>query len=209
MRIISDFHDFYDCVQREGFDPTITYLRKKKIISKSTSKYSFLDKIPREYLLIGFCGDIFPCVIFDKNICYNIDEVNKVMDGLLKKREKIRYYSKKYSFRDREIDFIKYFNKYDKKDYEYLFKKYHTPIWVDRRNEFIVSDCLKQYDFFRIFDPYQAFQEISMYFGGVLGSHTTSKTKYQGKPMDNTVSDKDLIEAKGFDKFSFRKQKDD
>jgi hypothetical protein len=34
-----------------------------------------------------------------------------------------------------------------------------------------------------------------------------SKTKYKGKEIIPEISDKDMAAAKGFDKFSFRKEK--
>lgn len=54
---------------------------------------------------------------------------------------------------------------------------------------------LKQLEFFRIFDPYQAFQEINMW----LSNQATPM-----KPIPE-MTDQIKIESKGFDKFSFRK----
>lgn len=57
--------------------------------------------------------------------------------------------------------------------------------------------CLKDVDFFRVFDPFTAFQELSMYYGGVL--------VHPNRPIPD-VSDEDMVEVKGFDKkWSFRK----
>lgn len=55
---------------------------------------------------------------------------------------------------------------------------------------------LHQYGFFRIKDAYTAFQEISMYLGGVMGS--------EGNPMVK-LNDKELLQKHGFDNWSFKK----
>lgn len=60
------------------------------------------------------------------------------------------------------------------------------------------DDKLRKFEMFRIVSPYQMFQNISQYIGGVLVNH--------GKPMV-TISDKDKIHKHGFDKHSFRKGK--
>jgi hypothetical protein len=56
---------------------------------------------------------------------------------------------------------------------------------------------LRPFEFQRIVDPYTAFQELSMYIGGILGNLN---------PKVPDVSNEDLIVAKGFDKWSFRKE---
>lgn len=62
------------------------------------------------------------------------------------------------------------------------------------------GDVLKEYNFQKVLDPYTAFQEISMFVGGVLPR--------EGREMVE-VSDKSLVAKHGFDKWSFRKHKDD
>ena len=82
--------------------------------------------------------------------------------------------------------------------------KLKTPILVveesDRRTEIIVTKdaLLKEVDFFRIVDPFTAFQEIDMFLSGVLAP--------ENRPMIE-VDDKYKIMGHGFDKWSFRKPK--
>lgn len=57
---------------------------------------------------------------------------------------------------------------------------------------------LKQYGFQSVVPPYQAYQEISMYFGGPLAVPM--------KPIPE-MDDDTMRDSKGFDKFSFRKDK--
>lgn len=60
----------------------------------------------------------------------------------------------------------------------------------------ILNPCLRDLGFFRIKDAYAAFQEISMYLGGVL--------KTNENPMVS-ISDKDKVAKHGMDEWSFRR----
>lgn len=69
---------------------------------------------------------------------------------------------------------------------------------VSRRGYFWATDApLKDVKFFKVKDPYTAFQELDMYISGVLGQ--------QAKEVIN-ISDKDRIVQHGFDNSSFRKE---
>lgn len=58
-----------------------------------------------------------------------------------------------------------------------------------------INPVLKELKFFRCIDPYMAFQEVSMFIGGVLGV---------GEPDTLQISDTDMRDAKGFDERSFK-----
>jgi len=62
------------------------------------------------------------------------------------------------------------------------------------------NPVLKKVGFFRAVDPYTAYQQLSMFVGGILPK--------KEKPIIK-ISDKDMIIKKGFDKWSFRKMKGD
>jgi len=59
---------------------------------------------------------------------------------------------------------------------------------------------LKNVKFFKVFDPYTTYQNLSMFIDGVL-------TKEANPTVE--ISDKDMVIKKGFDKWSFRKMKGD
>jgi len=63
-----------------------------------------------------------------------------------------------------------------------------------------VNPILKNLAFFRVLDPYTAYQNLSMFVGGII-------TK-EDKPTVE-ISDEDMAIKKGFDKWSFRKMKGD
>ena len=98
-----------------------------------------------------------------------------------------------------------------------LFRTFKAPVFVydgdygritfDKRRsgynnhkpKFFLNPLLKDYEFYKMFDTFQAFQEVSMFMGGVLGA---------GEKEITVVADKYKIAQHGFNKFSFRKDKE-
>lgn len=80
------------------------------------------------------------------------------------------------------------------------FQKHRSPIIVaeivnEYEGKLTYNGCLKPFEFYRVFDPYLAFQEIAMWLGN------------QAVPIKPILKldDVTMAEIKGFDKFSFRK----
>lgn len=69
-------------------------------------------------------------------------------------------------------------------------------IWLNKP-KFFINPLLKEYQFYKIFNAVQAFQEIQMFISGVLGNKEKEIIE---------ISDKDKIKQHGFDKWSFRKE---
>lgn len=63
-------------------------------------------------------------------------------------------------------------------------------------NQVVINPPLKDYEFFKVMDPYTAFQELSMWVGGTLA---------WPPQMMIELDDKYRVLAHGFDKHSFRK----
>jgi hypothetical protein len=61
----------------------------------------------------------------------------------------------------------------------------------------VTNDCLRPLGFMRVLEPYAAFQELFMWLAN------------QARPLKPIpkIDDRTMAEAKGFDKFSFRKPK--
>ena len=245
MRIISDFNDYYDGVQRQGQDDLI-YVRKQQTFEYPARVYAGRNRVgaenkfPRKLLYyngvgeyldirgvwVGFCGKIYPVVsicggnkvykgskyYFPRKVCFSPDEVNEAIDELpIPDKAKVRYNAKRIYHHQLGIrckmDTHIFFTETERLNakYEYLFYEYNAPVFLakycwSRPDYFsVLTNCrLADMQFYRRFDSYSAFQEINMYLSGVLGD-TTEKIP--------NVSDKDMINAKGFDKFSFRKDK--
>jgi hypothetical protein len=207
MRIISDFKDYYDCIQRIDEDRSLIYLRKK--FSKELVFNNFVlpfEKSARYYpisatqYIIGFCGNIYPLLII-RNIrkdgeikyicCYNINDIQKYVEQ----------HPSKYNVPNTLINFFNKVNE-QKTKFSHIFIENKSPIFVAHirywdKIVFVFNEELQQYHFDKIFNTYLAYQELSMYLGNIAFSE---------KPLPK-IPDKILLESKGFDKYSFRKPK--
>jgi hypothetical protein len=95
-----------------------------------------------------------------------------------------------------------------------FFREFNVPVFVydsdygrmdiprswNNNPKFFINPLLKEYQFYKIFDAVQAFQEISMFLSGVLGNKEKEIVQ---------VADKYKIAGHGFDKWSFRKEPED
>lgn len=163
----------------------------------------------------------------DPIVCHNMEDVLKfINEGEFKKKELEGFYGKKkkhYNYwRTNWHDtskgsFEKFFEKCaeQQEQHEKIFRDSNSPIFVATYRDRYVYDNtrkpnwspstitfnagLKEHCFYRIFPTALAYQEISMYLGGVLGI---------GNPVVPEISNDDMVESKGFDlKTSFRKEK--
>jgi len=109
MRIISDFHDFYDAAQAAGQDPTVVYLRHKKEFELNRSTYPFpvFEGTPRfsftpggvsvVQFVVGFCGKIYPVLRLSHQrwsepspivgLCHTLSDVDALIERNFKTRE--------------------------------------------------------------------------------------------------------------------------
>jgi len=236
MRIISNFHDYYDVVQATGQDQTLIYNRKPEEIEVRRFPFPVLrthfltehdyyrrrvGKLQLQQHIIGFCGKIYPVVTLThldskkSAVCYNIQEVDAFFESHFDKKT-VEEYRNGESTRKRwwNKDFIPH-NEYNiyfsecaaKKDaFVAMFVEKRCPVFVgavvrlwrrtyENEGKLVYNGCLKELEFFRIFDTYSAFQEIAMFFGGMA---------VPVKEIPH-VPDKIMAGIKGFDEWSFRK----
>jgi hypothetical protein len=205
VRIISDFHDYYDCLQTHD---NLIFQRKTEKIKNIYYDYSFMDRYgdvghlvgDLSLSLIGFCGKIYPFIYkitreTQDGIFYEYDD--KILESIDIKKDKRRYFFGRRP--EQKITVLK--SVFDKKysKYESVFDKHKTAIFRVTRDYITINPNLSELMFYRKFPTNLAFQELEMYLGSVLCANE-----------DNipTISNKDMIQAKGFDlKTSFRKGK--
>ena len=167
-----------------------------------------------KFFLIGFCGKLY----LGWRLLYSVEEFD-VEKGAMTKVPKVDII---YGYENVK-DFIRggFWRHNFKDDVEYvlnydpinMFREINAPVFVYdndaviKRGDygrqlnsgiFIVNPILKDFEFYKVVDTFQAFQEISMFLGGVLG---------RGEKEIVEVSDKNKITQHGFDyKWSFRKE---
>lgn len=218
MKIISDFKDYYDSVSGQYLDKEVKFIRKTsslEISPKDLPRLEFLhsrtftsDKVALG--IVGFCGSYFPFVSVEdevsKNYFYNIEDVLAYhADNNLFARGFFYTFSG-YSCTEKGItSFFKSRENYPKLDG--FFRKYNTPYFIleplfrsaGTKYTLRILPILRKFSFVKVKNPYSAHQEIYQYLtGGFLDTST--------RPMV-TISDKDKIHKHGYDKWSFRKQK--
>ena len=206
MRIISKFHDYYDTAMSYGQDSSITFVRNPVVVDNNmfpelTNKhmrryflYRDKEKNPRSISLnyILFCGEVIPVIKQDnKTYHYGWDcgDVSK-KDYYVSIPEPInitihRWFTEVPNIKEKLVE-----SKITLGVVEFL--NYHDFMIT-------INPCLRDFEFYKIKDAFTAFQEISMYVGGVLS--------YPHNFMA-TVEDKYRFENHGFDpKYGFRKRK--
>lgn len=156
-------------------------------------------------VLIGFCGKMYFGLHVKSSYVDNLDKyIYSVEDA--EKLEQIYEYKTVNDWEESKK--VKYLSNMMHKavdtvnaiDTSEFLMKYKVPYFVINTSHGEVLNVhlipeLKMYDFQRVKDPYTAYQEISMYMGGVIP---------QQPPEGIVIRDVDRIFQHGFNKFSFR-----
>lgn len=168
--------------------------------------------------LVGFCGELhlgFHLHYFDnfktRDACvYDIEHFEGFLRDtdprLLSVFNKTVKTRKRFFGKDR-IEFergdVERAFAHFKKPNSTLFQKLKAPVfWVTQDNGYlrpnrVINPCLKKIEFQQVKPPQVAYQELSMFISGVLGTPERPMVK---------ISDVDMAAKKGFDKWSFRKK---
>jgi hypothetical protein len=230
MRVVSNFYDYYDGLCSYDKDD-ISYYRVKKEVSTSTGedtskmqkyyRYRYRQWINNynlddyEWFTVLFCGHIYKGIKYDKKFYYNPDKFVAVYESKASKKI-IEAFNQEQYFDDYNKDRRLMTEKelvYNKLTHQRLVPKfdatkYNSPVCfypnyeriddAKRYHDVIILDaCLKEIEFFRCVDVRSTYQEIERWLGNQAPEH---------KPIP-AISDKVMAEIKGFDKYSFRKDK--
>jgi hypothetical protein len=222
MLIISKFKDYYDsAIGVGGIDKSLVYQRttteiEVNIFSKHFKEFCTshgLNNLPFNYwgdrrddgldeycpFIVGFCGKLYVGYVFiyssvtpqnpngikRKKVIYNFEPAIKIL----------RIDKKNYQYK-RIKDFFDLQGKEDLR----IFREYRVPAFVfefrpGNNQVLVLNPLLKDYELYRLFDPFQTHQEIEMFLGGVLGKEEKSMIE---------ISEKNKIQQHGMDKWSFR-----
>ena len=237
MFIISKKKDFYDGVAGTvGIDKTIIYNRnvidveekdipvffkKKRFdingthntiisnLSRNKLKKEFQKKyVDYSHFVVGFCGKLYVGwkLYSEEKLRLNTNIITEITDD-------VDFVNSLVESNKWNGNFVENVNKVKQSDAMQLFREFNSPIFLYDSNtsikkygtfsiksnaKFFISPILADYEFFKVFNTFQAFQEIQMFLGGVLGS---------GEKEIAEVADKYKIQQYGFNKYSFRKEK--
>ena len=164
------------------------------------------------HFIIGFCGKLYigfklyktnnkVKLNYNNELISNIIYDFNIMKSILKPKtyggnvfdndyNYIVNYDPIQIFRNYNMPVFIYDSNINKIHYDNFYHSFYHPV-------FIINPLLKDYEFYKIFNSFQAFQEISMFIGGVLGNKEKEIIE---------IADKYKIAQHGFDKWSFRKE---
>ena len=255
MRIISKFSDYYDGLQRAGFDSELIYTRAERDsdhyiklthagsdligASDSTQHMSCVEPrrpriayIKKQCVPIVFCGKLHWRYLVDVTAAFGEQDVKTRFFGSDRKEvrdaafeafkipsepeKKKRYRWMKKGFKSfNEINretFMAAAESYDWLSAHRLTKcpvlSFRVAKQEERRWQYtsdasrpmdfrlLENPVLQDVGFYQVKPAFEAYQEIAMFLGGVLGS--------EGRDMV-ALTDKDLHRKHGFDKWSFKK----
>jgi hypothetical protein len=150
-----------------------------------------------------FCGKRYDAISFRKDIdgdpikykSETFYDIESVVDYLVKNGININQKLRKYSKDPVIKQFSSFFDDVKQPDRNWLIENKVTVACIDDQR-LIINPCLKDYDFYRMFDAYTAFQELDMWVSGTLS--------YPQNFMVD-IGDKYKILEHGFDpKYGFR-----
>ena len=220
MIIISKYNDYYDKSVGYGVDKKIVYMRKQKSIelqNTDTLRKKLISLIGKENktsykigndtirpFFIGFCGKIYrgySYTPYSRNLSRsdNIYGFNKETfpENIL--FEKVR---EEYSFTRNEYTSLSEIldkNSFVKEDVDFFQENKLVSFFFedDYNSNYIINPILSDFGFQKVMNSVQAFQEISMFISGVLGTNERDMI---------TISDDEKVIKHGFNNRSFRKE---
>lgn len=177
MKIISKFRDYYDGLACSMRDDLVFIREQKTVKIEGKQSFSLIE-------YIGFCGNVYPCYQYGEHYYFQKDEalnyyVANVSDLLWK-----RLYTREFN------------HDWDNKP------SYDGLIWHQKSlihgNLQITYNCnLYLLQFMKVKDIYSTYQELAQYLSNQANPE---------KPLP-ILDDKTMRDIKGFDKFSFKKEK--
>ena len=219
MKIISKFKDYYDSGQALDQEREDVFVREYSCL-ENEKEFLKVDRrlaiplLQDDYQVIHvcFCGKVYAGVKLFYKVNEKLEQVVVYTDKQLKtalekygikeiKQGKQRWVSRRFFTKpigslDEYSKYVSSFNPID------IHRRFKSPIVIQavadnyHKPAILVNPILREFEFQKVMNPQIAWQEISMFYFGVLG--------YNEKPMIQ-ISDSDMKWKKGFDNWSFKK----
>ncbi len=224
MKILGRQHDYYDRALVHGTDARVVFMRELREFQSAEVPGIPFNRVnglghPRRTnhlemdftcVSVGLCGKVYRGI--------NIDVVPKMFnDGGFQRVNKTVYDFASFMaiVNEHEVVLAQPRYKWQKSpeledDLKAYFAQQGTNEWadfmvtnklatltngIDHIGKWVGNGTLKQYEFYRVMDAFQVYQEIDMYVSGTLTQ--------QDAPMIE-LTEKDRIAQHGFDKYSFK-----
>lgn len=192
MRIISDFHDYYDSLQ----DPSSSVIWKRKTTEFKKNPFD-IPKYRGALEFIGFTGKFY--VLFpvssvsysrNPNYVYNYVYGQEAIDRYLGEYKVYKYKYNRLRVNEEIHSFLE-------KDYTSIFSTMRilTTSHCFGFNEHYINPNLGKYQFYKIMDVYTTYQNLDMFMNKIVIP----------EPVIAPLDDAELVRKKGFNEQSFRK----
>lgn len=225
MKIYGKLHDYYDSALVHGHDDRVRFQRDRLEIPFNGIHRQFFQRSPVNEIRNGkmtarldafcicFCGKLYRGIkVLTYSFGYpaSIDRAFYKFDELMTAlRECELTYESSSHFgilSKRNIKALEaYFEPADNNAVmQYMVDQKYAIMTIAHDHcpctrsdmKVVVNDTLKEFEFYRVLNAYEAYQELDMFVGGVLTVN---------EDATSTITDKDRIVQHGFDKYSFRK----
>lgn len=228
MRILSNFHDYYDGVQKQDQDRSIIYNRETKQVTEGRDRSGRTVTNQMNYYVntfgwhhIGFCGVVYPALKLNdqffvhnfgrehycsghEDYIYSLEELDSfIEDSCSEKIQKQYFQNREYYRRADRNDYKRLFNGEYCKLYSSHFTKYDCPVFVIRHNKSSGADV--EIIINPVLKDYQFFKKVDTFTAYQELSMYLGNIAEPRKTIPH-IDDKTMAEIKGFDKFSFRKE---
>lgn len=205
-------HDYYDGVMALGADPSIRLMRKNEEIPEVSIPGHILEMREDRWHNLRYSSSILRHirVVFGPKIYHGV-EINNLhfwdaqkLNEWVNSQKGISIEVKRNWKQRKKIKLEEYFAVTDSPDVLRDFmiaNRYAILLRIENyygKSQVLMNPYdLKKYDFQKALDPYTAYQELSMWVGGVLCGQSPS--------IVEITDDKTILEGHGFDDvFSFR-----
>lgn len=173
MKIISDFRDYHDGIVAYGFVDSVIYHRKHqicelnggatKISDVPLGKYEFRFVEYHRRFVVSFCGNTYVgyAIAEPSRISYDPEEVDRLVESENRFPLGARWFF--YTYKDRFDD-----TGFNGQSFAALHREYRSPVLAKVGGILHINPTLKDLEFFRVVDPYSAFQEIETFIRLIL-----------------------------------------
>lgn len=200
MRIISEFVDYYDCLQRTDEDRQTIYFRNEEHKPEYPMSNFYSLRCDYTLRLFSFCNRLYPHIVADRHydgkwhrrFCYSWDDAAGFIRDHSSPDHYRRMCRRKWGIL---VDLRRFF------DHKWTDPYPDIPVWFAGYNQkTICNPAIRAVfpQFVSIMPPAQAYQELVMWFG----------KRARPEPNIPAIPDEVKIEAAGFNlKTSFRRPK--
>lgn len=207
-------------VHRDKLSAVISKFRTERAyINDRGESFPFIDNLGVHRVLVGFCGKLYPAYEINhvhvgqsyghNMFAYSNADISKSIDRMQEEIKRIerRPYAIGHGtgrivkrLLNRGPSYCTFMDKFPQKIDDDIFRELNAPVFVialdSRCSDGVLNPNLNKLEFFRVFDSFSCYQELSMYVGNILTQPDIAPQR--------VGSDEIIAKQKGFDEYSFR-----